>query len=678
MGRHRLVRGLVGLSFLITWLPAASAAETPPPGQDAAPVLDAVLVSPRRIPGRNVRELAYPGAATVLTAEDIARLHAQSLTDVLAQTEGVSLFDQQGFGLGADGTVNLRGIVNSSRTNALVLVDGVRQNRITGDEVHWLSIPVEQIERVEILRGGGGLVYGEGALAGVINITTKHDADRPVETEHTVEAGAFGWQRYHTGVQGRVRPLSYDFAATRGLVDGYRDSSWSRATILNAHAGLDVTDTLSATLHVLHSEDTTAFPGTLTLAQTERDRRTTNAFHGFNTNDIDQVSLDFVGGPWEGLSSVATLYWRRRLQTSEDSIAFNSFTTTPSHGASLRGNHEWAGDAVRNLLVGGVELMDDKATTGDRDAFAGPDSESHRHGYGVYLEDTLTLWERASLTLGARFDQFRFEESLVFPSFTGTLRFQGWSPKVAASYAVVPDVLHVFASYARPFKSPNVDDFSVRTVDFTGNPDLKPQEADTYEAGVKFQEGGARAAATAFYTRIDEEILTNGLVLQNQNFDTRRVGAELSVRLAPPGGRWRAHAVYMFVDAEFRKGQFLENTIPATPEHTFQAGLGVSPWESLWIDLDWRLVHDFFRVNDMNNVLGGADNYGVLDLLVRYDLPTRRRARGGPAWGAYLKVLNLTNEEYVTFASSNGTNLLGAGEAPMPPLSILVGATLSF
>ena len=123
---------------------------------------DELITSPRRIPERYVSQHFIPASTTVITAEEIRRSGASTIQEVISRSVGVQFSDQQGFGLASDGTLNLRGIVNSSRTNALVLVDGIRQNRVTGDEVHWQSIPVDQVERIEIIRGGGGTIYGEG------------------------------------------------------------------------------------------------------------------------------------------------------------------------------------------------------------------------------------------------------------------------------------------------------------------------------------------------------------------------------------------------------------------------------------------------------------------------------------------------------------------------------------
>lgn len=656
MGRSGI--GLAVVIMMAGMVPA-HAQETPEPRTR--------LASPVRMPGMLVEEERVPANITVITSEEIARSGAITIQDLLARLEGVNVLDARGFGLESDATVNLRGIVNSSRSNVLVLVDGVRQNRLTGDEVHWASLPLNSIERIEVLRGGGGVIYGEGALAGVINITTKQGGEKLLQTEVGIEAGSYGWQKYHVASRGRSNPLTYGVGFTRNLFQGYREFSMTRNSTANAHGGLELGDAARLMLNVLHSEDTTAFPGSLTLAQSEaRREQAVSSRAGYFDDETNQASTDLVLEPWEGTSGVVSLFWRDR--TSE-LVRSGFYTHAPSRGASLRTTTRMDHGDVSNLVVSGIELTDDKATVGTRGS---TQDESNRKGYGLYLEDTLTLRERLSLVGGFRFDQFRFDEALSFPAFTGSLRFQGYSPKLGVTYAVVPKTLDVFTVYSRPFKAPNVDDFSAVSTDFTSNIGLQPQQADTYEMGASWKQAALTAKAAGFYTRIHDEIIFNAVDSQTQNFDTERFGAEFSARVELPERGLRGYATYTFVDAEFRKGQFKERTIPGTPDHTFNAGVGYSPVESCWINLDWQLVHDFFRINDFNNILPG-DNYGVLNLTFQYERPF---PRANTRW--FLTIRNLTNEEYVSFPTSNAANLTGAGENPMPPIHVVAGMTLEF
>ncbi len=665
---------LVIWGLIASWLGADGGIRTAASADEPSAV---ELETPGRIPGLFVDVSTFPGNATVITASDIAQSGATTIQELLARAEGVFLADAQGFGLNSDSTLNLRGMVNSSRTGALVVMDGVRQNRFTGDEVHWQSLPLEAIERIEIIRGGGGLMYGEGALSGVINIVTKKGGKRLLETEETAEIGSFGWQKYAVAARGRAQGLTYGTTYVRRLVNGYREFSSSRNTTITTHGGLEMGPLARVEVNVLHSQDTTAIPGGLTPAQAEARRRQAVIDNVVIFDDeTDQVSSDLIVGPWRGFSGVLNAFWRNRVA---DSIRSNLFAITPSQGLSLRTSSQ-VGDpdtALKNLLISGIELMDDKATTGTRGS--GTEDESHRKGYGLYLEDTVTFWERLSLIAGLRFDKLHYEEALSFPSFVGTLHFNGFSPKAGLVYSLVPKTCELFASYSRPFKAPNVDDYSGIVKEFVGNISLKPQEANTYEVGLRLTRPRVRANATAFFIRTRDEILFNrfsGAFGQNENFETRRVGVELGVHAEVPN-RLRESLAYTFVDAAFRKGSFSGHTIPGTPEHTLNAGVGVSPLRGLWLDLDWKFVADAFRINDFNNILP-VNTYGVLNLTLQYERPEALTRGRGPSMKAFLKVENLTNEQYVAFESSNGSNLKGAGENPAPPIGFFGGLTVKF
>ncbi|MEK7879395.1 MAG: TonB-dependent receptor, partial [candidate division NC10 bacterium] len=124
---------------------------------------------------------------------------------------------------------------------------------------------------------------------------------------------------------------------------------------------------------------------------------------------------------------------------------------------------------------------------------------------------------------------------------------------------------------------------------------------------------------------------------------------------------------YTFIDAEFRKGPFKENTLPGVPEHRVTANVTYEVLPKLFLSLDWLLVQDFFRINDFNNVIPG-DNYGVLNLGARFE---------HERFSVYARIENVTNEEYTTFQSSNGL-ITSTGENPAPPISFLLGLTLKF
>jgi iron complex outermembrane receptor protein len=126
---------------------------------------------------------------TTLTREEIARTPAGNLPDLLATRAGIDVRSLYG-GLGADASANLRGFGENGGLRTLILVDGRRLDSLEFISANWRSIPVESIERIEIVRGSGAVMYGDQAVAGVINIIT--DRDRAEAAEVSAGVGSFG------------------------------------------------------------------------------------------------------------------------------------------------------------------------------------------------------------------------------------------------------------------------------------------------------------------------------------------------------------------------------------------------------------------------------------------------------------------------------------------------------
>jgi outer membrane cobalamin receptor len=181
-GRARVwlmaLSGLLDLCVLC--MPVAQvSAQQPSPGAGAAAETPAETVSLPPVvvsAGRVEQRLAdVPTHATVLTREDIERSAAQTVDDLLREIPGFSLFRRSSSVVANPTTqgVSLRGIGPSGVSRTLVLLDGVPVNDPFGGWVYWSKVPLESIERIEVVRGGGSALYGNYALGGVINIVTR-------------------------------------------------------------------------------------------------------------------------------------------------------------------------------------------------------------------------------------------------------------------------------------------------------------------------------------------------------------------------------------------------------------------------------------------------------------------------------------------------------------------------
>src|SRR4051812_15139657 len=179
---------------------------------------DPVIVEATRFP-EDVRRL--PASTTVLTAEDIARSPARNLAELLSEQTGFNQRDLFGNNA-AQAAIDLRGFGATGTQNTLILVDGRRQNDFDLSGTQWSAIPLSMIERVEILRGTGAVLYGDNASAGVVNIVTRSplkqgkvfEAFGRVGSYETVEGQVYG---NYAGERFGINALVYGYGS-----EGYR------------------------------------------------------------------------------------------------------------------------------------------------------------------------------------------------------------------------------------------------------------------------------------------------------------------------------------------------------------------------------------------------------------------------------------------------------------------------
>src|SRR5690606_586177 len=182
---------------------------------------DAVVVEATRFP-EDVRRL--PASTTVLTEEDIRRSAARTLPELLAGQVGITMRDLYGNNAAVT-SVDLRGFGATGPQNTLVLLDGRRLSDLDLSSVQWSSVPLASIERIEIVRGSGAVLYGDAASAGVVNIITRSPLKRGPAFEAYGRAGTFDTLEgrlygAYSGERLGINASLYGFDS-----DGYRDNN---------------------------------------------------------------------------------------------------------------------------------------------------------------------------------------------------------------------------------------------------------------------------------------------------------------------------------------------------------------------------------------------------------------------------------------------------------------------
>jgi iron complex outermembrane receptor protein len=172
-----------------------------------------------------------PALVEVITKQQIKESGVVSIPEALSQIGNLNVRNLNGGQLGIGATVDMRGFGANANDNTLILVDGQRMNPIDSGSVRWESIPMNSIERIEILNGGGSVQNGDKAVGGVINIITRSDQVSPASISATV--GSFGTAIASGNYGKKFNDTKFDLNFSAVNSDGWRDNGQASQGVAN-------------------------------------------------------------------------------------------------------------------------------------------------------------------------------------------------------------------------------------------------------------------------------------------------------------------------------------------------------------------------------------------------------------------------------------------------------------
>lgn len=594
-------------------LPVLGASSLSPAyAQDAATDLDDIVVTATRTAVSVDASLA---AVEVIDRSAIERSQARSLPELLRGRAGINLVNQGGAGKLT--TLFLRG---TESDHTLFLVDGVRIGSTTSGLASLQDIPVEQIDRIEIVRGPRSSLYGADAIGGVIQIFTRR-AGNGIAPRFRVGAGSHGLREASAGLDiGRTRAwFGADVAwqRTDGINacdvatptpfsggcfifapqpdrDGYRNRS------LSLRGGFDPTDALGFEARALRAEGHNDYDGDFV-----------------DNSDIVQQA---IGGKarWRPTDAVdLQLNVGRNLDVSDSYLqdSFNNRFETTRDSATLQGDFALA---EGRLLTLGLDWLRDRA---DVDSGFSPFS-AERDNRAAFAQ---LQWRAGAHDVQAG---LRHDDNQQFGGHgTGNLAW-GWS---------FADGLRLTASVGTAFKAPT---FNELYYPFFGNPDLRPEESTSVEVGLGQRRDRWHWQLNAYDTRIDDLIAYDASLGLPNNIDRARIrGAEFVVGTALAG--WDVAAQASVVDPRsasgFQDGNILPRRARAAARFDLDRSIGSWRFGATWIG-------EGNRYDNISNTrrLGG---YATLDLRAEYVL--------APAWTLQANVSNALDRDYETASFYN-------------------------
>jgi iron complex outermembrane receptor protein len=635
----------------------ASAQET----KEKEVVLEEVVVTATR-EKREARKV--PANVTVITEEDIKNSNAKTVLDLLRTEEGIVVRDLLGIG---KAQVDLRGFGETGPFNTLVLVDGRRVNEIDLSGVDWTQIPLDRVERVEIVRGTGSVLYGDNAVGGVINIITKTPTEKLTARAASIFS-SYGRFRGEASVGGGHENIAGSLFVSYDSTDGYRDNNEFRTRDVGGKIVFDPTEYLGFNLSGAYHQDKFGLPGPISETQLAIDRRAArNPFD--ETETVDQyVNL---GGDWDmGKYGriVADVSYRDR-EGEDEFVSFSSATDRNLKTWSFTPRYSWSGSLFdrENTFIAGVDIygsdLDADFSFGTPLVPSGL-TDIERDSYGFYVSNDFSILENLILSLGARHERVQYDlkqEDFLFglAPLDDTIRDHenAYSAGVTFLYT---ERSSLFARINRSFRFPLTDELVLFDF-FTGrillNPDIKPQRGCHYELGIRhfyapdiealrFLNADVEARATLFRAEIRDEIFFNPLTFTNENHpETLHQGVEIGSKM-DLFKRLTLFGNYTFEKATFADDPFVGNNIPAVPRH--KANLGFRIYDiipGLVFSATYNFVGASYLISDQANQFDKLDKYYTID------------ARISQEWKwfkAFIGVNNITNREYSEYAVLGG------------------------
>jgi vitamin B12 transporter len=610
------------------WTVAALFISSPLLAQDSTTQLNEVVVTANKYPNKT----SLTGkVVTIINRQEIERAGSRNLSQLLTEQGGIYI-NGAASNPGKDKSVYVRG---GRVEHTLITIDGVPVYDASGIGSNFdiRNIPIDAVERIEILKGSQGTLYGSDAIAGVINIITRKGGSTPFSGYGTLNYGSFNTLRANAGVNGKQDKIDYNvgytFYRTDGISeaeqpddspvafdkDGYQQNS-AQATL-----GIQVAPSLRIQpyLRYAHSE------GDLDNSGYTDAKDYTNTIKNLQTGLRNELSLSST--------KVNLLYQYTKTDRQYDQPS--------SHTSYESGEHFGEAFAVYPIgkvtLTGGLDFRSSRTDQVMNSPFS-PDLSSdsaHHNQAGVYAAFNYNSARGFNLEGGGRLNRH---------SEYGTHFAYNVNPSFLLNRQV-----KFFANLSSGYKTPGL----YQLFSSYGNPDLRPENSINIEGGIQLysQDGKASLRATYFNREIEDVIGFgfNSATMQFQyiNQDEQKDhGYELE-------GEWniadkvKARVLYAYVDGKITTATSGKDTsyfnLYRRPKSQLTASLGSQLTKALYVSVQANAIGKntdvTFPPPTYNQVEVTLDNYILLNLYAEYALSKNRLK-------LFADLRNLTDAQY--------------------------------
>lgn len=582
-----------------------------------------------------------PKNITVLTGEEITQRGAKTVAEALKLVSSVIVKEMGG----ADAAFDIRGQGPTAKSNVIVLVDGAPINSIDLSGYQTSNIPVDNIERIEVIPSGGSVLYGDGAVGGTINIVTKAPENKKNYGSLNSEIGSYGLKKQQITYGTKIgEKLLVEVDYLKKEKDGYRDYSKDDLQSFGFRSRYKLNDG-ELKFKYNYSKNDFKAPGALTKDEVNEDRTQSNP----NAWRIDGKTEknNFVGDYLYNINSDLEFKLLGRYAHENYSSNGSNYKTEVKY---LKPQLKYS-YLDENYVVFGGDIYQ-----GETRDFAYGNGKSEKNSLGGFIINSSTI-EKFRFTQGYRRQNIEYKGDRFV-----TRKFKEDAIELTGSY-LYSDSGSTYVSYTKGFRAPNTDEINAWAGEFN------PQKTETYEIGVKDFVGNTYISTSVFYIETENEIFygvnKNDEFNKNRNLDgtSKRKGIEFS--LEHYFNKLTISESITYMKTEFKEGK----DIPGIPNIKGVLNFNYKFNEKLSMNNSWEYYGKSYDSNDEANEREKIDSYLLSGLTFVYDFQDGLVINAG--------INNLFNEkyyDYVGYSSYSKTR----NYYPAPERNYYIGFKYSF
>ncbi len=641
---------------------------------------------------------------TVITAEDIQEKGYNTVEDILKQAPGVNI-TQTGFGSAVDirgqGKFGLgtSGNVSKAVSSVKILIDGdIAMDTIDTSHAYvpLNTISVNDIERIEIINGGGTVLYGSGTRGGVVNIITKNRTKEGASGKVYYQNSSYGTNKlgFDTGINFNNKfIIDLGYENTNGK--GYRKGEKESYDYLKGSLKYNITDNHSLKFKAARYNAEETFAGALTEAQLLKDRKQSGDLSRIEV-ERKEYSLGYDGKLTDNFK-LSLLGYRQNTTKLSPGVPETKFKDTKK-GINFKGNYE----LENGNIIFGYNYVDHEGSR-KQSVFGTPmiSVDLSKKTNSFYLLGRHKIVDKLEGTAGYRYERAEYETNRKVPASVmrargriinvpgretvGTRKDSNSAYELGLNYKY-SDTGNVYVKYERGFRSPAATefvDYAPGAATYTLN-NIKTEKFDTYELGFKDMLWNSFVSATVFHTRTNNEIYLNmdhgvaaGPATARWTFHnlkaTERTGIELFAEQY--FGKLRVNESFSYVNAKIKK---VGDDVSASTTHKFKDGQKIPgvPSVKATLGLDYEIVDGLKATANLNYYSNAVDNYNKkIPSYSTTDLGLKYKHQSG--FGLTAGVKNVFNKKY-NISQTTNTFTGVTTYSPADERTYFIGASYEF